>query len=127
MARWVLGIARNTVPKRLPFTAPWHLHFSAPPLGTEVCHNNGDVTNNSVENLRYDTHANNILDKQKHRSSRRGTDHPNSTLIPREVREIVEKYAVGNVSQNRLGFLYGVSGTTVRRIVNGEAYRPYEK
>lgn len=32
------------------------------PEGMEVCHNDGDPTNNSVENLRYDTRRNNILD-----------------------------------------------------------------
>lgn len=40
-----------------------------PPMGTEVCHNDGDPTNNSLTNLRYDTRRNNILDvyKQGHR------------------------------------------------------------
>ena len=32
------------------------------PDGTEVCHNDGDPTNNRIENLRYDTRTNNILD-----------------------------------------------------------------
>lgn len=32
------------------------------PAGMDVCHNDGDKTNNAVSNLRYDTRSNNILD-----------------------------------------------------------------
>lgn len=32
------------------------------PSGLEVCHNDGDKSNNAVSNLRYDTHAANIAD-----------------------------------------------------------------
>lgn len=32
------------------------------PPGADVCHNNGDPTDNRVENLRYDTRRENILD-----------------------------------------------------------------
>jgi len=43
------------------------LTFIGPcPEGMEVCHNNGDPADNRVENLRYDTHANNMLDKNDH-------------------------------------------------------------
>lgn len=35
------------------------------PAGMDVCHNDGDPTNNRVENLRYDTRTNNILDVYK--------------------------------------------------------------
>lgn len=33
-----------------------------PPVGKEVCHQNGDPTDNRLENLRYDTRRENILD-----------------------------------------------------------------
>lgn len=35
-------------------------------LSLEVCHNDGDSLNNIKENLRYDTHSNNILDAVRH-------------------------------------------------------------
>lgn len=39
------------------------LTFQGPsPAGTEVCHNNGDPADNRLENLRYDTRRENILD-----------------------------------------------------------------
>ena len=36
------------------------------PSGLEVCHNDGDPTNNSLDNLRYDTHESNVKDALKH-------------------------------------------------------------
>ena len=41
-----------------------------PPPGMECCHADGDVTNNRMSNLRWDTHAANEDDKRKH-----GTNH----------------------------------------------------
>ena len=36
------------------------------PQGKEICHNNGDKMNNHAENLRYDSHYNNIQDAIDH-------------------------------------------------------------
>ncbi|MEU2013072.1 NUMOD4 motif-containing HNH endonuclease [Nocardia sp. NPDC019302] len=44
-----------------------------PPPGTECCHNDGDATNNRVENLRWDTRSANTLDKVAH------GNHPNAS------------------------------------------------
>lgn len=38
------------------------------PNGHEVCHNNGDPTDNRAENLRYGTRHENIMDAVKHRA-----------------------------------------------------------
>lgn len=49
------------------------------PEGMEACHNNGDHTDNRLENLRWDTKRSNMLDKRAH-----GTDHQvNKTHCPR--------------------------------------------
>lgn len=46
------------------------------PEGMEVCHNNGDRLDNRPENLRYDTHSANMLDRREHGTafSRRNAD-----------------------------------------------------
>lgn len=36
------------------------------PEGYEGCHGNGDFTDNRIENLRWDTHANNCADTSRH-------------------------------------------------------------
>lgn len=40
------------------------------PVGTEGCHNDGDCTNNRLENLRWDTRSENLYDRVRH-----GTHH----------------------------------------------------
>lgn len=51
----------------------WRVHhlvllaFVGPmPEGMEVCHNNGNPADNRLENLRYDTHSSNLLDRNDH-------------------------------------------------------------
>lgn len=39
------------------------------PEGYESCHNDGDASNNKVENLRWDTHEHNMMDKRHHGTS----------------------------------------------------------
>lgn len=36
------------------------------PVGMEACHNDGNNSNDTLENLRWDTHSNNQLDQIKH-------------------------------------------------------------
>lgn len=49
------------------------------PEGLAVCHNDGVRTNCALDNLRYDTHSNNVRDKRTH-----GTDHQvNKAACPR--------------------------------------------
>ena len=46
------------------------------PEGFDVCHNDGDKTNNRADNLRYDTRSANILDSVRH-----GTQHNSSRVV----------------------------------------------
>lgn len=56
-----------------PRKEKWRVHklvlmaFVGPcPEGMEVCHNNGNPADNRLENLRYDTHSANLLDRNEH-------------------------------------------------------------
>lgn len=46
------------------------------PDGMEVCHNDGDRLNARVENLRYDTHSANMLDRREHGTAFRRRNQP---------------------------------------------------
>lgn len=49
------------------------------PKGTEICHNDGNPSNNHVDNLRYDSRSSNMTDRVKH-----GVHHQvNKTFCPR--------------------------------------------
>ena len=47
-----------------------------PQEGYEACHNNGIASDNRIENLRWDTHANNNLDRKNHGKYAKGENHP---------------------------------------------------
>jgi hypothetical protein len=47
--------------------------FGERPDGMDVCHNNGDNSDNRIENLRYDTHSANELDKYRHGTRKKAT------------------------------------------------------
>ena len=49
--------------------------------------------------------------------------HTNAKLTDIQVKEIRQKYQKGKISQEKLGEEYGVSGTTISRIVKKEIYK----
>jgi hypothetical protein len=60
------------------------------PRGLEGCHNDGDIANNRLSNLRWDTPAANQADSLKHGTLVRpkGEQHPRALLSEEAVREI---------------------------------------
>ena len=50
------------------------------PDGMVACHNDGNASNNELDNLRWDTQSANINDKNRHGTMRRGESHHNTTL-----------------------------------------------
>ena len=89
------------------------------PSGLEVCHEDGDCTNNRLENLRYDTRTANHADKKRHGTSNTGSRHGNSKLAEDDVLEIRAAYARGGETYKSLGARYGVNpyqiGLIIRR------------
>ncbi len=93
------------------------------PEGMECCHNDGDFTNNYVDNLRWDTHQENQRDMVKHGTTNfmPGEIHPNAKLTVEQVREIRKMYASGEWSQKRLAEHFGVS--SIQSILEGKVWR----
>ena len=87
------------------------------PPGMEVCHNNGDPTDNRLANLRYDTHEANMADASRHNAwaERSGLD-------AARVAEIRRRRAAGE-SGRALAAEYGLSETTVYLLCSGRTWR----
>ena len=84
------------------------LTFLGPrPSGADICHNDGDPTNNRLENLRYDTRTNNILDVYRGGGTWRKLSLDDIKAILRE-----PKTTTGATLAKR----YGVSETTISRV-----------
>jgi len=89
------------------------------PEGMVVCHNDGNVKNNSLSNLRYATPAENEADKDLHGTRHRGEESPASKLTEVQVREI----HAAKGSHRSIGAAYGIEQTTVTQIKNGETWK----
>lgn len=92
------------------------------PKGLQVCHNDGDQTNNSLNNLRYDTPSANNLDKRAHGTSNAGARNPKAKLTEAQVAIIRLTYSLGGYSYSQLASEYGVDKTTIGRVVSGKSW-----
>lgn len=91
------------------------LTFLGPvPDGCEVCHNDGNPRNNAVENLRYDTRTENIIDVM--RLGRRWRK-----LCMAEVKEIRALIGKGYTGVE-LSRIFNVSQTTISSIKHGRTF-----
>jgi hypothetical protein len=74
--------------KRLAGRIVLHAFVGPCPTGMECCHNNGDETDNRLENLRWDTHAANLADRHRHGTHIEGERIHTAKLTVANVREI---------------------------------------
>ena len=77
--------------------------------GMEVCHNDGDSANNRLDNLRYDTRHENMIDASKINR------HPAQKLSVEDVIEIRKKLAAGE-NQYQIAKDYGVGQYAISAI-----------
>lgn len=87
------------------------------PDGMECCHNDGQPWNNRADNLRWDTYAANMEDRRKHGVMVCGVEQWQAKLDDDKIRHIRESHASGRLTQMQLAELYGVSDTTISKIV----------
>src|ERR1043166_4787714 len=59
-----------------------------PEPNQEVCHDDGDRTNNRLSNLRWDTRKGNMADAARHGTTGKGEKSPNAKLTAADVRAI---------------------------------------
>jgi hypothetical protein len=91
------------------------------PAGMEVCHNDGNPANNCVENLRYDTAANNHADKLAHGTSGRGELNAAAKLTTADV-HTVRVLLKRKVPQSDIARRFGVTDGAIRKICRGKSW-----
>jgi len=95
------------------------------PPGMESCHNDGNIYNNDVNNLRFDTHQNNNRDKIKHNTIFRpkGSRHPRSKLNELQVRIIKYLLKDNKLTLMEISRIFFVSKRTIEHIKYGTAWK----
>lgn len=92
------------------------------PDGAEACHNDGNPLNNSLENLRWDTHTGNMQDCVRHGRTLAGTKNPKAKLTPEQVAQIKKRRASGEICRT-IAADFGVCLDTVWLIGLGRIWR----
>lgn len=92
------------------------------PDGHDICHGDGDGTNNALTNLRYDTHANNMADMARHGRSTRGEKATGVKLTEAKVRQIRKSLSAG-VYQKTIAHEHGVSIGAIAHISVGNNWK----
>ena len=87
------------------------------PPGMECCHNDGNASNNALDNLRWGTHAENEADKVLHGTTNRGERNGLAKLQASDVHRIRLLAEVG-VLKKRIAEMFGISGHQVGDIVH---------
>jgi hypothetical protein len=103
-------------------------HGPPPEEGYECRHLDGSRDNNSADNLTWGTRQENINDKRRHGTLRKGheglkgEDHGRAKLTEEEVKEIRQRYDSGSVLQKELADEFGVARGYISDIVNRETW-----
>lgn len=93
------------------------------PEGKQVCHNDGNVTNARLSNLRYDTPLENSTDRYAHGTILLGGDHPNAKLSTEDVFAIRRLCRERASTQRDIAAQFGIGQQQVSRINTGARWR----
>lgn len=91
------------------------------PEGKVCCHYDGDMYNNNINNLRWDTMENNNKDKKRHGRYYVGQDHFRALLTNKQANRIKEYISVG-IPVKELSSFFGVTTHTIYNIKYGKVY-----
>jgi hypothetical protein len=103
----------------------WTLHNGAIPNGLHVLHHCDNPQCVNPAHLWLGTNADNMRDMiRKGRGNvAGGEDHGSAKLTEKQVIEIRERYAAGNITQHELGNEYGISKQTIGEIIRREIWK----
>jgi predicted XRE-type DNA-binding protein len=95
------------------------------PEDHEACHRDGDPTNDSLQNLYWGTHSQNVKDAVRHGThvDNKGEDHGCSLLREKDVRRILQLLKEGSHTQAKIAKLFGVSRANISAIKNRKSWK----
>ena len=100
------------------------LAFVGPcPEEMEACHWDGNHRNNRLRNLRWDTHIENELDKERHGTRKKGDQVHCAKLTPDEVRLIRRLYSERRYSMSQLAVKFGITLGTVHPLIHRRTWK----
>ena len=91
--------------------------------GLEIAHLDGNPTNNNATNLAQVTHLENMRHCVEHGTRVEGSAHPKAKLTDAQVLEIRQRWQSNHVTQTSLANEYGVSSSTMSRILTKRTYK----
>jgi hypothetical protein len=98
------------------------LAFVGPcPEGLESCHNDGDHTNNRIDNLRWDTKESNWDDRRTHGVANIGANHGRTRLSDEDVEQIRILYHKGYRAHD-IAKRYSIDKKTIVRMCTGRGW-----
>jgi len=83
------------------------------PSGKQCCHNDGNPSNNCIENIRYDTPGGNAIDRARH---------GNSPLSPKQIRRIRWEYQNRPETFEEIGRRWHCRPGVIGDIIHGRTY-----
>jgi hypothetical protein len=92
------------------------------PPGMEACHNNGDPSDNRLQNLRWDTPKNNHADRKIHGTLVNGEKHYKAKLNEMQVRVIRRCIELGMIQQV-VADIFGTSQCQVSDIIRRKTWK----
>ena len=92
------------------------------PEGMETAHNDGDPSNNRLDNIRYCSAKENNADKLLHGTHMKGNTHPKRILSQEDVDYIRNCLRKGE-NQNNLAKQFGVARTTISAIATERSWK----
>lgn len=93
------------------------------PDDMEGCHNDGNPSNNNLNNLRWDTHKSNHLDRIQHNTNNRGQKNGSAKLTESDVVAIRQMYASNKYLMKEIAGIYGMSNGGIRSIIRGFVWK----
>lgn len=92
------------------------------PDGMEGCHNDGDASNNSLTNLRWDTHQKNMDDQVIHGTRQRGEKSHRAKLTVALI-ESARSASARGIRQRDIAAMIGVCQATISQALSGERWK----